>query len=127
VSRRNLGQNQHHKFEFKADTAEARNIILSTLPQLDGHQVEKYLGVATEHSFLDSSVVENENSNIIHQSYDELAQKLKGHALHHRANAVLGINYQLTPMPSDHSMGHYRYKLTCTGNLVWLNKMSSHV
>lgn len=126
VSKRSLTQNQSHKFDFKNDIADAKQIILSTLPHLEGHSIEKYLGMATEHSFLDSHLVENEASNFIHQSYDELAQKLKGHALEHKANAVLGINYQLTPMPSDQGMGQFRYKLTCTGNLVYLYKLNTH-
>ncbi len=126
VSKRSLTQNQTHKFDFKTDTADAKNIILSTLSHLEGHTIEKYLGMATEHSFLESHLVENEASDVIHQSYDELAQKLKAHALESKANAVLGINYQLTPMPSDQGMGQFRYKLTCTGNLVYLYKLNTH-
>jgi uncharacterized protein YbjQ (UPF0145 family) len=126
VSKRSLTQNQVHKFDFKTDTADAKNIILSTLTHLEGHTIEKYLGMATEHSFLESHLVENEASEVIHQSYDELAQKLKAHALENKANAVLGINYQLTPMPSDQGMGQFRYKLTCTGNLVYLFKLNTH-
>ncbi|MFP5490824.1 MAG: hypothetical protein ACLGG0_04945 [Bacteriovoracia bacterium] len=126
VSRKSLGQNSQHQFQFKGDADSARSIILSTLPHLDGHAVDRYLGVASEHTFLDSQIVENETAEAIHKSYDELALKLKGHALHNKANAILGINYQLTPMPTDMgSMGHYRYKLTCTGNLVWLHKLTN--
>jgi uncharacterized protein YbjQ (UPF0145 family) len=69
-------------------------------------------------------VVENETAEAIHKSYDELAQKLKAHALEHKANAVVGINYQLTPMPHESTIGNYRYKLTCTGNLVWIHRPS---
>ncbi len=122
VSRKSLGQNQQHQFLFKGDADSARNIILSTMPQLDGHTIDRYLGVASEHAFLGAEVVENETAEAIHRSYDELAQKLKAHALEHKANAVLGINYQLTPMPLESAMGNYRYKLTCTGNLVWVHK-----
>lgn len=122
VSRKSLGQNQQHQFLFKGDADGARNIILSTMPQLDGHTIDRYLGVASEHAFLGAEVVENETAEAIHRSYDELAQKLKAHALEHKANAVLGINYQLTPMPHESAIGNYRYKLTCTGNLVWVHK-----
>lgn len=122
VSRKSMGQNQQHQFLFKGDADGARDIILSTMPQLDGHSIERYLGVASEHSFLGAEVVENETADAIHKSYDELAQKLKAHALEHKANAVVGINYQLTPMPHESAIGNYRYKLTCTGNLVWLQR-----
>jgi uncharacterized protein YbjQ (UPF0145 family) len=126
VSKRSLSQNQSHKFNFRDDISDAKNIILSTLPHIEGHVIEKYLGVATEHTIIDSQIVENESSDIIHQSYDELAQKLKGHALQSKANAIVGINYQLTPIPSDTTMGYFRYKLTCTGNLVYLYKSNQH-
>jgi len=122
VSRKSLGQNHQHQFLFKGDADGARHIILSTMPQLDGHAIDRYLGVASEHAFLGAEVVENETAEAIHRSYDELAQKLKAHALEHKANAVLGINYQLTPMPHESAIGNYRYKLTCTGNLVWVHK-----
>jgi uncharacterized protein YbjQ (UPF0145 family) len=124
VSRKSLGQNQQHQFLFKGDADGARNIILSTMPQLDGHTIDRYLGVASEHAFLGAEVVENETAEAIHKSYDELAQKLKAHALEHKANAVVGINYQLTPMPHESAIGNYRYKLTCTGNLVWVHRPS---
>lgn len=122
ISRKSLGQNQQHQFLFKGDTEGARHIILSTMPQLDGHTIDRYLGVASEHAFLGAEVVENETAEAIHKSYDELAQKLKAHALEHKANAVVGINYQLTPMPHESAIGNYRYKLTCTGNLVWVHR-----
>ncbi|MFP5459227.1 MAG: hypothetical protein ACLGG7_10890 [Bacteriovoracia bacterium] len=126
VSRKTLGQNYQHQFQFRGDTDAARSIILSTMSQLDGHSVDRYLGVASEHTFLDSEIVENETTEAIHKSYDELALKLKGHALQQKANAVIGINYQLTPMPVESpGLGNYRYKLTCTGNLVWLHKHTS--
>lgn len=123
VSRRSLGQNQHHQFQFD-ETQDAKNILLSTLAHLDGHVIERYLGVATESSFLDGHEVEGDTTAAINARYDELAQKLKGHALEHKANAVVGINYQLTPMPGDGATGpgHYRYKLTCTGNLVRVSR-----
>lgn len=126
VSRKTLGQNTQHQFQFRGDADAARSIILSTMSQLDGHSVDRYLGVASEHTFLDSEIVENETTEAIHKSYDELALKLKGHALQQKANAVIGINYQLTPMPVESpGLGNYRYKLTCTGNLVWLHKHTS--
>jgi uncharacterized protein YbjQ (UPF0145 family) len=125
VSRKSLGQNQQHHFNFKTDTVVAREILLSTLSQLDGFSIDNYLGVASEHAFLAAEIVESETTELIHKNYDELALKLKAHALEHKANAVLGINYQLTPMPIETSIGHYRYKLTCTGNLVWVSRLEA--
>lgn len=125
VSRRSLSQNQHHAFHFREAPNDARSILLSTLPQLDGHVIERYLGVASEHALLEASSVEDETSEVIQSRYQDLALKLKGHALEKRANAVVGVNYQLTPLPSEPGVHpHVRYRLTCTGNLVWVNRMA---
>ena len=50
-------------------------------------------------------------------------KQLKAHALKSHANAVVGLNYQLTPLPSQYGTLTNRYRLTCTGNLVWINKI----
>lgn len=124
VSRRSLGQNQHHQFRFEGDSDAARVIHLSTLPHLDGYVIERYIGVASEHALIPGEKVEDETDNSIHAFYDELAQKLKAHALDKRANAVVGVNYQLTPLPAEaHYSGQHRYRLTCTGNLVWVARL----
>ena len=72
---------------------------------------------------LDGHIVEDESSADIPRHYSELAQKLKAHALKANANAVIGLNYQLTPLPSEYGMSGSKYRLSCTGNLVWVNKL----
>jgi len=124
VSRRSLAQNQHHSFRFNARSPEARDILLSTLPHLDGHVIRRYLGVASEHALVPAEQVEDETDRAIHATYDELASRLKGHALDKAANAVVGVNYQLTPLPAGGAFGGPRYRLTCTGNLVWADPMN---
>jgi uncharacterized protein YbjQ (UPF0145 family) len=123
VSKHGLYQNQAHHFQFGDHHLDISQIIISATPTLDGHQVIKYLGVASEHKMLDGSMVEDENSTEISAHYQELAQKLKAHALKSHANAVVGLNYQLTPLPSQYGTLTNRYRLTCTGNLVWINKI----
>ena len=123
VSKFNLYQNQAHHFHFDSPYVDISQIIVSATSSLEGHQVIKYLGVASEHKTLDGHVVENESSDEIPRHYSELAQKLKAHAMKAHANAVVGLNYQLTPLPSDFGGIHNRYRLTCTGNLVWVNKL----
>ena len=123
VSKSSLYQNQTHHFHFDDPKLEMSQIIISATPNLEGHQVIKYLGVASEHKMLEGDIVEDESSSEVPRYYSELAQKLKAHALKANANAVIGLNYQLTPLPSEYGIGGSKYRLSCTGNLVWVNKL----
>lgn len=123
VSKNNLYQNQNHHFHFSDKKLDLNQIIVSAISQLEGYQVVRYLGIASEHKVLESKVVENEDSSEIPAHYSDLAQKLKAHALKANANAVVGINYQLTPIPSELGISGHKYRLTCTGNLVWVQKI----
>jgi uncharacterized protein YbjQ (UPF0145 family) len=123
VSKHSLYQNQNHHFHFDDPKLEISQIIIAATPNLEGHQVIRYLGVASEHKMLEGHVVEDEGSAEIPRYYSELAQKLKAHALKANANAVIGLNYQLTPLPSEYGMSGSKYRLSCTGNLVWVNKL----
>lgn len=122
VSKSNLYQNQSHQFQFDNSKLELSQIIISTSSNLVGHQVLKYVGVASEHKILDSVIVENEASDEIPTHYSELANKLKAHAVKANANAIIGLSYQLTPIPSEYGSGQSKYRLSCTGNLVWVNR-----
>lgn len=123
VSKFNLYQNQTHHFHFDDPKLEISQIIVAATPSLEGYQVLRYMGVASEHKMLDSHVVEDSESAEVPRHYQELANKLKAHALKAHSNAVVGLNYQLTPIPSEFGMGGHKYRLTCTGNLVWVNKL----
>jgi len=123
VSKYTLYQNQNHNFHFDDPKLEINQIIIAATPNLEGHQVIRYLGVASEHKMLEGHIVEDEDSAEIPRHYSELAQKLKAHALKAHANAVIGLNYQLTPLPTEYGMGGTKYRLSCTGNLVWVNKL----
>lgn len=123
VSKFNLYQNQTHHFHFDDPKLEISQIIVAATPSLEGYQVLRYMGVASEHKMLDSHVVEDSESTEVPRHYQELANKLKAHALKAHSNAVVGLNYQLTPIPSEFGMGGHKYRLTCTGNLVWVNKL----
>ena len=116
VSKHNLYQNQNHQFNFDDPKLEISQIIVSATSQLEGHQILRYMGVASEHKMIDAHLVEDSESTEIPMYYQELAQKLKAHALKAHSNAVIGLNYQLTPIGR-------KYRLTCTGNLVWVNKL----
>ncbi len=123
VSKQSLYQNQHHHFQFEDAKLDLSQIIVAATPSLEGYQVVRYLGVASEHQMLDGEIVEDEISDQIPKYYQELAGKLKAHALKQKANAVVGLNYQLTPLPSEYGHAIQRYRLSCTGNLVWVRKV----
>lgn len=123
VSKHSLYQNQIHHFHFDDPKLELAQIIIAASNNLEGHQVIRYLGVASEHKMLEGHIVEDEGSEEIPRHYSELAHKLKAHALKAHANAVIGLNYQLTPLPSEYGMSGSKYRLSCTGNLVWVNKL----
>ena len=116
VSKLSLYQNQTHQFNFDDPKLEISQIIVSATSQLEGHQILRYMGVASEHKMIEPHLVEDSESTEIPLYYQELAQKLKAHALKAHSNAVIGLNYQLTPIGR-------KYRLTCTGNLVWVNKL----
>jgi uncharacterized protein YbjQ (UPF0145 family) len=123
VSKHNLFQNQGHHFHFDDPKLEISQIIVAATPSLEGYQVLRYMGVASEHKMIDGHLVEDEGSTEIPLHYQELAQKLKAHALKANSNAVVGLNYQLTPVPSEYGVLGHKYRLSCTGNLVWVNKL----
>lgn len=53
--------------------------------------------------------------------YHEMAQSLRAHALKIGANAVVGINYQLTPViKHEGRTSDVQYKVTCLGSAVWV-------
>lgn len=123
VSKHNLYQNHAHHFHFDDPKLKISQIIIAATPTLEGHQIVRYLGVASEHKMLDGHLVEDETSTDVPKYYQELAHKLKAHALKAHSNAVVGLNYQLTPLPSEYGTTGAKYRLTCTGNLVWVNKL----
>lgn len=123
VSKSTLQQNQTHSFNFDHPKLELSQVIVSASPTLQGYQVVRYLGVASEHKTVPAEMVEDESSEEIPRYYQELAQKLRAHAVKNHSNAVVGLNYQLTPIPSEFGAGGPKYRLSCTGNLVWVNKL----
>ena len=57
--------------------------------------------------------------------YQHLANKLRHKAVQLKGNAIVGINYVVTPLPptpSDHQVPtENKYKVSCTGNVVWVS------
>lgn len=56
--------------------------------------------------------------------YNELAEELRNLAFKNEANAIVGLSYSISPvmMPSlSNDQGEMHYKITCTGNAVWIS------
>ncbi len=123
VSKHSLYQNHAHQFHFDDPKLEVSQVIVTSTQSLEGYQVVRYVGVASEHKMIEGHIIEDETSPDIPRHYQELAQKLKAHAVKAHSNAVVGLNYQLTPLPSEYGASHNKYRLSCTGNLVWVNKL----
>lgn len=75
---------------------------------------------------LDQDEPQSKTSSIeigLEEIYQNLAESLKAKAFKMKGNAVVGINYQITPLinqkPSEHSPS-INYKISCTGNTVWV-------
>lgn len=58
----------------------------------------------------------------IKEVYDQLIMKLKIQAVKLKGNAIIGIQYQTTPLMGDHS-NNKKYKLSCTGTVVWAKRL----
>lgn len=123
VSKFNIFQNKTHNFEFNDKEIELNQIIVSSTTNLDHYQILKYIGIASEHAILEKDSIQDEDSSDLQFHYKDLAQKLKVHAQINQANAVVGINYQITPIPTELGSENHKYRLSCTGNLVWVNKL----
>lgn len=52
-------------------------------------------------------------------TYNELIEELKTKALEHELNAVVGIQFQITPVHKN-SFHDMTYQITATGNLAWI-------
>lgn len=128
ISKSNLKQNKSSHHEFKQSDIKQEDIILSLNSNLDGMQVMRYIDIISSHKVAfeyeirhnsNEDEQENDENYQLDQSeiFNQLKEQLRAKAFSLRANAVIGINFQLTPI----SEGENReFKITCTGNAVWL-------
>ena len=74
---------------------------------------------------------EEEDKNILQQYnlglediYSELADDLRNQAFKIEANAIVGLNYSISPImltPKHGDSAQMHYKITCTANAVWIS------
>lgn len=115
-----------------------KDIIIATVSILENHQVMAYLGPVHAQMVVDSDqfLEEQENNQadfesssfeamapeqLKHNNYQELLEQIRAKAFKLRANAVIGVNFSLTPLPAsahqNSSLG-LQYQLSCIGNAV---------
>ncbi len=137
VSKRNAYQNYSHEFELTEDALQLDNILITTLSHLDGFEIKQHLGTITEHRVLDQFLIENSEHDdeqfdpeellkadsesdprAMTRIYQDMSEKLKVQAMEKKANAIIGVSYQMTPLVSKEVSEHQKYKITMTGNMA---------
>ncbi|HLE12130.1 MAG: hypothetical protein A2504_12270 [Bdellovibrionales bacterium RIFOXYD12_FULL_39_22] len=149
ISRHNIRQNKTTAMNLTQKMASIDSILVSTTPSLPNYNILKYIDIITEQTVISEAELialsnRQEDDKAIEQNpfesskdglseginhiYHYLTNKLKEHALRLNGNAVIGITYQLTPLPnlaSDNKnkkiTNSVNYKITCTGNVVLLS------
>lgn len=124
-----IDSNKIQSANLKREDLKRENIITSTLSILEGLTIERYLGIITAThkiaiSDLDSlsSIDSKENQNETYNAYYKiLVDELKEKAIKLGGNAIVGINFSLTPIePSG------EYQLSTVGNVVWATDRGLH-
>ena len=139
-----IRQNKTESYKKDDDETPIKEILLSTTSTLEGYIVKKYLGVQTSFTIVDEEELERlryvqttrraettfDNSETdesafknYQHSFDllfiDLSDQLKVRALKEKANALLGLNYQLTAMPFEkNQQGRNCYQLICSATLA---------
>ncbi len=116
-------------------------IFTSNSSHLESYEVIHYMGLVTEHTVIDHATLskggwegwetdiapvespkevkgisEDHSTRLI---YERLAEKLKPHARKMKGNAIINIQYQMTPLPPPpFGQKNPQFSLTCTGNVV---------
>ncbi|MBT7610974.1 MAG: hypothetical protein HN576_14525 [Bacteriovoracaceae bacterium] len=148
TSKRNIRQNIRDSHEYHEEDVNLDSILLATTPTLQNHIISKYISIISEHKTVaesellketESKLDKNKGSQIfdffdknedrilenisfgLDEVYKEMANLLKEKCLKLNGNAVVGINFQLTPLfSSSGDKTHINYKVTATGNVVWV-------
>lgn len=114
VSKGNLTQNKTESVDLKLTPDLSKTIPISTTPTLENFVINRYIGIISEHTFIPGPEIETAPWE---EKYSYLADQLKNKAIKLRGNAIVGINYQLTPIDPN------QFKLTCTGSVVWVSPL----
>ena len=116
ISKDNMKQNKVESVDLTKD--ETPSIILATSPEVEGYKILRHIDVITEHSIIEEQELEAIEENRPHELYQNLGERLKSQAMKMQGNAVIGVNYEFTPLIEESEGSPRRYKVTCSGNVV---------
>jgi uncharacterized protein YbjQ (UPF0145 family) len=148
VSRYGLKQNIREELNLERRPIRIEAVMSTTADGFEGYRIVRYIDIITSHTIVhedelrllheskeasdqDDLDEEFELASEEHEItayhlglgelYRDLATDLKNQAYKIDANAVLGINYQITPLIGPGPDGaRAEYKITCSGNAVWI-------
>ncbi|WP_372652045.1 hypothetical protein [Halobacteriovorax sp.] len=144
VSKARINQNRNETTRIDKSKVDLEAIIISTTPTLENYKIIEYLGIVSDFVIVDEEELTNDQElSEYHERmakghvddeqkeseqeidldlkvtqsaiYNDLSEKLKPICIKKNANAIVGINYQITPL-SDGS----KYKISCSGSAVWI-------
>ncbi len=149
VKKEALLQNKKESYKKTKEETPLKDIIVSTMATLEGYIVKKYIGVKTSFTVVDEEelerlkfVQEAVRANKEIHNYDtedaitskkafkdyqasfeflfnDLSDQLKIQAMKEKANALLGLSYQLTSLPFEKSTSSRNcYQITCSATLA---------
>lgn len=152
TTKHNIYNNKQHSWKFEKQDIGINDIIVATTPYIDGHEILEYISIVTESSTVDINNFSNkgqleEEINLelkspqkdyypfnkdsqmsktdvtLNDIYQSLVEKCKAHVLNKKGNALVGINFQITPLLVDETISiQPKYQITCSGSVVWVNK-----
>lgn len=118
--KRTLYQNKSENIEFNQQEFPLESMIVTTTSQIDRYHIKQYLGIISEHTLINTADVEDEEH--LEKLYKDLSERLRPKSLKLNGNAVVNVNYQLTPILSndENEVNKYLYKVSCTGSAVYI-------
>jgi hypothetical protein len=109
---------QSSQFKKAETMQQSEQVLVTTLPSLEGHHIKEYLGLIHEHLLIPTDEMRFQKQDHVEEFYDQLLTQLKMKAQSKQANAILGLNYHLSPLKEAPELGQSFYKLSATGNLA---------
>jgi uncharacterized protein YbjQ (UPF0145 family) len=151
VEKKSIFQNKRQSQVFDGKIKHKNDILTSTNSQISEKDITKFLGIIhthkvlsnedilrlqdfPEHTFSQPKKIDKNDKvkevtdqdlqkykETFHDLYQELLEDLKQQAFLLKANAVVGIHYQLHPITIEHDKETQKmYELNCIGNAVWV-------
>ena len=127
VSKSTFKQGLEESCDLTSKVTSLEDIILATTPTLENYTIHSYLQVVTANTLIEEEELilsPTESSMELNDLYGELANELRSQAYKCEANAIVGIHYQIIPFAPEKGAPKNLYKITCTGNAVWVIRHS---